>query len=93
MATLDAPPRVTLILIGAKIDTITETLDAHVIKDDSFQEALKISIDGYNDVPGLRGRIDRLEQSKRFMEKILWILITATAGLISSVMTIFITRQ
>ena len=73
----------TLMLVSSKIDDLTKIISEHVLKDDKFQRALQSSIDGSDDYPGLRGRIDRIEQVNNTTLRFFWIVFGSIICLLS----------
>lgn len=74
--------RVTLALVGAKLDTLTELVKAHIAKDELLFKQIYDTLDGVGKDPGIRGRVDRLEQTeegRRWHFRTLWSLAVGTA--------------
>ena len=80
-----ASERVTLALIGQKLDILSEDLRKHMNEDHKMFTDIRESLDGCDEYPGVRGRLDRLEQSKTSRDKHFWaiygILISTLAAL------------
>ena len=77
-------PKITMALISTKLDDLSELLSGHITKDESFHTSLQVAINGVDDYPGLRGRLDRLERSNATMNRVLWVFLSALVGLVTS---------
>mgnify|MGYP001589020530 FL=1 len=76
--------KVTLALVCQKLDSHTAILEEHVKKDEKFQAEWLEAMNGCDEYPGLRGRLQRVEDveaSRKWHIRSLWA--TATAAVIS----------
>ena len=64
--------KVTLAIIGHKVDTLAEQVTQHMQEDQKLFREIRESLDGCDEYPGVRGRLDRLEQSKKSRDKHFW---------------------
>jgi CRISPR/Cas system-associated endonuclease Cas1 len=67
--------RITLALVAQKIDQLSAMVEQHVQRDDRQFDAMREALEGLQDRPGLKGRIDRLEQaqaSRSWQFRALW---------------------
>ena len=64
--------RVTLVLLGHKLDTLISQVSDHMHEDSRMFKDIRESLDGCDEYPGVRGRLDRLEQSKKSRDKHFW---------------------
>ena len=60
--------RVTLAVIGSKLDTLTQVLGSHIASDEEFQAEMREAMNGCDEYPGLRGRLDRVERTQKFQK-------------------------
>lgn len=82
--------RVTLALIGQKLDTLSDQVIKHMAEDAKLFADIKESLDGCDEYPGVRGRLDRLEQAKKTWDKHFWVLYTVMASAIVTVLVSFV---
>ena len=73
--------KVTLAILGIKLDALTKVVEDHVKKDEDFQDEWREAINGCDEYPGIRGRLDRVEQLQRLQK---WISGTITVAGIGS---------
>ena len=67
--------KMTLTRLGDKLDTILNMLTVHVADDKAQFTEFRTLLLGLEDKPGLKGRLDRLEQteaSRRWHIRLLW---------------------
>ena len=60
--------KVTLAVIATKVDALTKVVEDHVVKDEEFQAEWREAINGCDEYPGIRGRLDRVEQTQRLQK-------------------------
>lgn len=57
-------PRVTLDVLGSKMDNLIALVESPVESDERRFQSLHQLLEGLDDRPGLKGRLDRLEQAE-----------------------------
>lgn len=76
--------KLSLALIAQKLDYHNVLLLEHIRKDELFQSQLQEALDGCDQYPGVRGRLDRLEQAEKTRLKHFYIIYTALIGSVLS---------
>ena len=66
--------KVTLAVIGHKVDALSDIVTQHVKEDRAMFHDIRESLDGCDEYPGVRGRLDRLEQAKKSRDKHFWVI-------------------
>ena len=64
--------KVTLAIIGHKVDTLADQVTQHMQEDRALFKEIREALDGCDEYPGVRGRLDRLEQSSKARDKHFW---------------------
>jgi hypothetical protein len=79
---------ITNTVLLTEIRNLTNLIQTHIIKDEKFQSTIEELLNG-NGKPGLKTRVDRIEQielSRKWSWKVAWTAIVGTAvGLIAKV--------
>ena len=56
--------KVTLAVLGQRMDDLTELVKSNIEKTEYTFKEIQESLDGCDEYPGVRGRLDRVEQSE-----------------------------
>lgn len=82
--------KVTLAVLGSKMDILTDLFKAHAKSDENLFQDIRESLDGCDEYPGVRGRLDRLEQKEKSRSKHVYVIYTSLVGLIFAVLGKFL---